>query len=332
MRSRPQPGVRPSVCCCWLRVCAGGGGLFATAFPRATCPIQLVDATPDAGIRFVHYDGSSGQKYIVETVTAGLALFDYDGDGDEDIYFLNGRRCTVRRPARRRPNALYRNQGGWRFTDVTERSRRGRHGLRAGRGRRRLRQRRRPGPVRQQLRPERPVSQQRRRHVFRGDASRWRRLRRHGRSGSLLPGHRPRRRPGPVRRQLRQVHLREPRSSIWDRDFPRTSAREDINPNPTCCTGTTATARSRTSSEESGIGLHAGTGMGMVCGDFDNDGDTDIFVFNDVAANFLFDNDGTGKFEEVGLVTGTARTTATATRPAAWASIAATTTTTAGWI
>jgi hypothetical protein len=59
-------------------------------------------------------------------------------------------------------------------------------------------------------------------------------------------------------------------------------------------------------SKESGIGLHAGTGMGIVGCDFDNDGDTDIFVLNDVAANFFFVNDGTGKFEEAGLATGTA--------------------------
>jgi len=59
-------------------------------------------------------------------------------------------------------------------------------------------------------------------------------------------------------------------------------------------------------STESGIGIHAGPGMGTVCGDFDNDGDTDIFVGNDVAANFLYENDGAGKFREVGLVAGVA--------------------------
>jgi len=44
--------------------------------------------------------------------------------------------------------------------------------------------------------------------------------------------------------------------------------------------------------------------MGIVCADYDNDGDTDVFVGNDVAENFLFENDGQGKFEEVGLVVG----------------------------
>ena len=36
--------------------------------------------------------------------------------------------------------------------------------------------------------------------------------------------------------------------------------------------------------------------MGTVCGDFDGDGDTDIYVANDVMANFLFRNDGQGTF------------------------------------
>jgi hypothetical protein len=46
--------------------------------------------------------------------------------------------------------------------------------------------------------------------------------------------------------------------------------------------------------------------MGMVCADYDNDGDTDIFVLNDVAANFLWKNGGKGRFEEVALFVGAA--------------------------
>ena len=46
--------------------------------------------------------------------------------------------------------------------------------------------------------------------------------------------------------------------------------------------------------------------MGVVCFDEEGDGDTDIFVLNDVAANFLFRNDGTGRFAEAGLEAGLA--------------------------
>jgi hypothetical protein len=56
----------------------------------------------------------------VESVAAGLATFDYDGDGDIDLYFLNGAPLPGA-PAGPAPrNALYRNDGGWKFTDVTQ--------------------------------------------------------------------------------------------------------------------------------------------------------------------------------------------------------------------
>ena len=59
-------------------------------------------------------------------------------------------------------------------------------------------------------------------------------------------------------------------------------------------------------SKESGIAARAGRSMGMVCADYDDDGDTDVFICNDVQENFLFRNDGSGRFEEVAGVTGMA--------------------------
>ena len=59
-------------------------------------------------------------------------------------------------------------------------------------------------------------------------------------------------------------------------------------------------------SRESGIASHAGTGMGIVCADYDGDGDTDIIVGNDAMANFVWRNNGRGRFEEVGLLAGLA--------------------------
>jgi hypothetical protein len=59
-------------------------------------------------------------------------------------------------------------------------------------------------------------------------------------------------------------------------------------------------------SEPSGIAAHRGSGMGIICADFDNDRDTDIIVGNDLRANFVFQNDGTGKFKEIGAAIGLA--------------------------
>src|ERR1041385_211677 len=96
-----------------------GASLLHAAEPPS--PIQLTDVTRQTGIAFVHTDGSSGRRYIVETVSAGLATFDYNGDGKIDILFLNGAPLpgspTNTPPPR---NALYRNDGGWKFTDVTQ--------------------------------------------------------------------------------------------------------------------------------------------------------------------------------------------------------------------
>jgi hypothetical protein len=91
---------------------------FLSSAP-AQCPIQLNDITKETGITFKHMDGSSGRYYIMETVSAGLALFDYDGDGDVDIYFLNGSPLPGKKFKVSPRNALYRNDGKWKFTDVT---------------------------------------------------------------------------------------------------------------------------------------------------------------------------------------------------------------------
>jgi hypothetical protein len=56
----------------------------------------------------------------------------------------------------------------------------------------------------------------------------------------------------------------------------------------------------------SGISAFKGSGMGVICADFDNDGDTDIILGNDLRANFVFQNDGHGKFTEVAIPLGIA--------------------------
>src|SRR5688572_6845356 len=91
-----------------------------TAEPQAE---WFVDRAAESGIDFVHVNGMSGQLYMPEILGAGVALFDYDNDGDLDLHLVpsNG---FERRPSNDR---LYRNDLAvrpdgtrtLRFTDVT---------------------------------------------------------------------------------------------------------------------------------------------------------------------------------------------------------------------
>ena len=82
--------------------------------------INLADVTASSGIDFIHNNGSYGQLFLPEVMSGGLALFDYDQDGDLDIYFLNGAPVNAPLPEPPPRDALFRNDGNFHFTDVTE--------------------------------------------------------------------------------------------------------------------------------------------------------------------------------------------------------------------
>ena len=57
--------------------------------PKA--PVVFEDVTARTALaQFKHSSGSRQKDYIVETVSGGVAVFDYDGDGLPDVYLLNG--------------------------------------------------------------------------------------------------------------------------------------------------------------------------------------------------------------------------------------------------
>ena len=84
--------------------------------------VRFVDVTVQAGVGFRHVHGGSGQKYFVETMGAGCAFFDCDGDGDLDLYAVNGAPLPEFVGNETLTNRLYRNNGDGTFTDVTERA------------------------------------------------------------------------------------------------------------------------------------------------------------------------------------------------------------------
>ena len=79
--------------------------------------IQFIDATTKAGIHFVHHSGATGKKYLPETLGAGCAFVDLDGDGWADILLINGNDFAPH--SRKTLAAFYRNNHDGTFTDVT---------------------------------------------------------------------------------------------------------------------------------------------------------------------------------------------------------------------
>ena len=81
--------------------------------------VRFADVTERAGIDFRHRLGSPEKNWIAEVNGSGVALFDHDGDGDLDIYLVNGGVWRQGSGESKPRNALYRNDGSWRFADVT---------------------------------------------------------------------------------------------------------------------------------------------------------------------------------------------------------------------
>lgn len=88
--------------------------------PEGPPALRYVDVTAESGVDFVHHTGAYGGVLLPETMGSGCAFFDPDGDGDCDLLLLNGDAWPGHEGEGPRPTSrLYRNDGGFRFTDVT---------------------------------------------------------------------------------------------------------------------------------------------------------------------------------------------------------------------
>ena len=95
----------------------------ASTSAQAEVPVaRFTDVTASSGITFSHFNGAYGEKLLPETMGGGVAFFDFDGDGDQDLLFVNGTHwpSKIGAPGEIPPTAaLYRNDGHGRFDDVT---------------------------------------------------------------------------------------------------------------------------------------------------------------------------------------------------------------------
>ncbi|MDT5121005.1 MAG: enediyne biosynthesis protein [Acidobacteriota bacterium] len=98
---------------------------FATAtthqaLQKETKPIEFVDITNRAGIKWGIKQLAPGVKYLIETMGGGGGFIDYNNDGLLDIYLVNYSQTPQSDPNAKLKDVLYRNNGDGTFTDVTE--------------------------------------------------------------------------------------------------------------------------------------------------------------------------------------------------------------------
>ncbi len=81
--------------------------------------VLFTDITAKAGIDFVHVNGAYGKRLMPEAMGSGAAFFDYDNDGDQDIFLVNSRDWPGHEQQPAPVSALYENNGHGQFKDVS---------------------------------------------------------------------------------------------------------------------------------------------------------------------------------------------------------------------
>ena len=85
----------------------------------AVPPLPFTDVTAAAGIDFVHHTGAYGERLLPETMGGGVAFLDYDNDGDQDLLLVDSDVWPWRDARSSTGSRLYRNRGDGVFDDVS---------------------------------------------------------------------------------------------------------------------------------------------------------------------------------------------------------------------
>jgi hypothetical protein len=272
--------------------------------------IHFTDITEQAGISFKHVS-SPEKKYIVESMSGGVALFDYDNDGYLDIYLVNSLTVDMVKAKQKTRSLLYHNNGDGTFSDVTDKAGVGDIGWGMGVA---------IGDYDNDGFEDIYVTCLGPNHLLRNTGK------------------------GTFTDVTQRAGVADPRWSAgasfvdYDNDgkldlFVSNYVDFDVNNLPEFGKGRSCQFKGipvqcgprglkgagdtlyhnngdgtfTDVSKKAGVSDPDGYyGLGVICSDFDEDGLVDIFVANDSTPNFLYHNNGDGTFKEIGFGSGTA--------------------------
>ena len=273
--------------------------------------IRFQNIAQSAGVRFVTENSPTPEKHQPETMPAGVALFDYDGDGRLDIYLVNGAAMpSLEKTGPKYYNRLFHNNGDGTFTDVTERA--GLRGAGYGMGAA-------VGDYDNDGWPDLFVAGVSGSQLFHnnGDGTFSDVTAKAGVSGGMVgdrkmwaisAGWFDYNNDGLLDLFVSNYCQWDPRHEpacmgLNGRGYCHPKA---FGPLPNALYRNNGDGTFTEVSEQTGISAIQGKGMGVAFADYDGDGFTDVFVANDNAPNMLFHNLGGKRLEEVGFQAGVA--------------------------
>ena len=290
--------------------------LIAAALPAADL---FEDATAESGLHFRHRSSKTPRKYLPETMSGGVAIFDANQDGWVDVYFVNGAKLDFPHPEGQEPdksdprfwNRFFLNQGDGTFEDATQAF--GLQGRGYGMGAA-------VGDYDNDGFPDLLVT-----NAATGEAPAAVLYRNEGgerfsdvtaeagisaRGWATSAGFLDYDKDG-----FLDLFIARYMKYRFDIDFQcgmetsygRTYCHPDLfEPETSYLYRNLGDGTFEDVSEPSGIADHPGKGLGVAFADYDSDGWMDIAVANDSFPQFLFHNNGDGTFEETALFAGTA--------------------------
>ncbi len=287
-----------------------GKGSASRVVPAASA-IQFENVIEQSKIKFKLKNSVSPQRYTFETMTGGIAVFDYNNDGLLDIFFTNGAAIpSLEKSDPSYSNRLFRNNGDGTFTDVTEKA--GLRGIGYSMGVA-------AGDYDNDGFVDLYVTGFNRNQLFHNngdgtftDVTEKARVAgfvpKLGKAWSVAAGWFDYNNDGLL--DLFVVNYLnysiKTAAPCVQQGLPVYCSPVDFLGTPNILYRNNGDGTFTDVSESSHVSKYVGKGMGLAFADYDNDGFTDIFVSNDTFENYLLHNNGDGTFTNVAVLAGVA--------------------------